>query len=224
MVCCTRYCAAEAQFDRKVAESDLRRYRRRGADPITKLLLRELRRWPLQGASLLDVGGGIGVIDMELADSGVSAATVVEASSAYFEVARSAVESRYGSRETQFVVGDFAAVAPTLSDADVVTLDRVVCCYPNAEDLLRTAAQRASRLLAYTYPRNRWYVRAFIAFQNNWRRLKGNPFRAFLHPPERMCAVLEGAGLVHAARHGTAVWIVDLYSRESASGRIGPRL
>jgi len=216
MVCCARYCAAEAQFDRKRAERDLRRYRRRGADKITKLLLTELRRWPLQGASILDVGGGIGVIGMELADSGTGSATIVEASPSYFEVARREVESRYGSRPTQFVVGDFAAMAPTLSDADVVTLDRVVCCYPDAEDLLRGAAQRARRLVAYTYPRSRWYVRAFIALENSWQWLKGNPFRAFLHPPERMHAVLEAAGLVRAARQGTAVWVADLYHRESA--------
>ncbi len=95
MVCCKRYCAAEAQFSRRVAERDLRRYRRRGPDPITRILLAELRRWPLQGASILDVGGGIGVIGMELADSGASTAIVVEASSAYFEVARSEIESRY---------------------------------------------------------------------------------------------------------------------------------
>jgi 2-polyprenyl-3-methyl-5-hydroxy-6-metoxy-1,4-benzoquinol methylase len=216
MVRCNRYCAAEAQFSRKVAERDLRRYRRRGADLITRLLLTELRRWPLQGASILDVGGGIGVIDMELADSGASSATVVEASPAYFEVARSEVESRYGSRPTQFVVGDFAAMASTLPDADVVTLDRVVCCYPDAEDLLRSAAKRARRLVAFTYPRNRWYVRAFITLVNFWQRLRGNPFRAFLHPPERMHAVLESAGWVRGGRQGTAVWMVDLYHREMA--------
>jgi ubiquinone/menaquinone biosynthesis C-methylase UbiE len=127
MVCCTRYCAAETQFDRKVAERDLQRYRRRGADAITKLMLEELRSWPLQGGDLLDVGGGIGIISMELADAGVATATVVEASPAYLEVARHEVGSRYGSRPTQFVLGDFAVVAPTLADADVVTLDRVVC-------------------------------------------------------------------------------------------------
>ena len=190
----------QATRNRKVTERDLRRYRRRGADPITRLLLTELRKWPLQGASILDVGGGIGVIGMELADSGAGSATVVEASPAYFDVARSEMESRYGSRPTQFVVGDFARMAPTLSDADVVTLDRVVCCYPGVEDLLCAAVQRTRRLIAFSYPRNRWYVRAAIALENWWRRLRGNPFRAFLHPPQRMCAVLEGAGLVHAAR------------------------
>ena len=108
----------QATRNRKVTERDLRRYRRRGADPITRLLLTELRKWPLQGASILDVGGGIGVIVMEFADSGAGSATVVEASPAYFDVARSEMESRYGSRPTQFVVGDFARMAPTLSDAE----------------------------------------------------------------------------------------------------------
>jgi hypothetical protein len=151
---------------------------------------------------------------MELADSGVGSATVVEASPAYFEVARREVEARYGSRPTQFVVGDFAAMASSLADADVVTLDRVVCCYPDAEALLRGAAQRARRLVAFTYPRNQWYVRVFIRLENFWQRLRGSAFRAFVHSPERMDAVLQAAGLVRAARHGTAVWMFDLYRRE----------
>lgn len=95
MQCCPRYCTAEAKFNSKVAERDLRRYRRRGA--TTKLLLAELHCSPLQGASILDIGSGIGVIGMELANSGGQSATFVEASPAYFEVARSEVESRHGS-------------------------------------------------------------------------------------------------------------------------------
>ena len=88
MGCCTAYCAAEAQFGSKRAERDLRRYRRRGADKITRLMLAELRRWPLEGRNLLDVGGGIGVIIAELADTHMASAAMVEASPAYLEVAR----------------------------------------------------------------------------------------------------------------------------------------
>jgi len=216
VVCCTRYCAAEAQFDRKTAERDLRRYRRRGADTITQLMLAELRRWPLQGGNLLDVGSGIGVISTELAGSGVATATVVEASPAYLEIARHEVGSRYGSRPTQFLLGDFALIADTLTDADVVTLDRVVCCYPDAEALLRGAGARARRLLAFTYPRDRWYVRTLIVLQNFWRRLRRNSFRTFVHSPQHMGVVLEGAGLVRGARHGTLAWVLDLYQREAA--------
>jgi 2-polyprenyl-3-methyl-5-hydroxy-6-metoxy-1,4-benzoquinol methylase len=100
MMCCTGYCAAEAQFSSKVAKRDLRRYQRRGADATTRLMLAELRRWPLEGRHLLDVGGGIGVISGELADTRVASAVTVEASSAYLEVARREVGPKYGSRPT----------------------------------------------------------------------------------------------------------------------------
>jgi 2-polyprenyl-3-methyl-5-hydroxy-6-metoxy-1,4-benzoquinol methylase len=214
MVCCTGYCAAEAQFNHKRAERDLRRYRRRGANDTTRLMLAELRRWPLEGRRLLDVGGGIGVIGWELAGSGVVSATMVEASPAYLEVARREAGSKYGSRPTEFILGDFALIAGTLPDADVVTLERVVCCYPDAEVLLRQAARRARQLLALTYPRDRWYVRTMFALANFWLQLTGKKFRAFVHAPERMAAALEASGLVRATQRETLVWTLDLYHRD----------
>jgi 2-polyprenyl-3-methyl-5-hydroxy-6-metoxy-1,4-benzoquinol methylase len=212
MACCTGYCAAE-QFGPKRAKRDLRRYRRRGADKTTRLLLAELRRWPLEGRHLLDVGGGIGVISSELADSGVANAAMVEASPAYLEVARREVGLKYGSRPSQFVLGDFAVIAGTLPDADVVTLDRVVCCYPDADALLVSAAARTRQVLAFTYPRDRWYVRTMFALGNFWLRLTGKKFRAFVHAPERMAAVLESSGLLRATQRVTLVWMLDLYHR-----------
>jgi SAM-dependent methyltransferase len=213
MTCCTQYCAAEKQFDGKVAERDLRSYRRHGPSAITRLMLAELKRWPLHGEDLLDVGSGIGVIGTELADTGLASATLVEASPAYLEVARREVGPRYGSRPTQFLLGDFTAIAAALPEAGVVTLDRVVCCYPDADTLLREAAQRTRQLLAFTYPRDRWYLRSVTALQNFWRRLRGNAFRTFVHPPEHMAAVLEAAGLVRVTRQETLVWVLDLYRR-----------
>jgi 2-polyprenyl-3-methyl-5-hydroxy-6-metoxy-1,4-benzoquinol methylase len=214
MVCCTGYCAAEAQFSSKVAQRDLRRYRRRGPDATTRLMLAELRRWPLEGRRLLDVGGGIGVIARELAGSGVASATIVEASPAYLEVAQREAGSQYGSRPTQFILGDFAVIAGTLPDADVVTLDRVVCCYPDADALLVAAAARTRQVLAFTYPRDRWYVRTMFALANFWLRLTGKKFRAFVHAPERMAAVLEASGLVGFTQSKTLVWMLGVYHRD----------
>jgi SAM-dependent methyltransferase len=213
MTCCTRYSAAESKFNPKVVEADLLRYQRRGPDASTQILLAELRRWPLQGLDLLDVGAGIGVIGAELADNGVASVTLADASPAYLEIARQRLESRYAPRPVQFALGDFAVTSASLPDADVVTLDRVVCCYSDAEALLRAAAARARRLVAFTYPPDRWYVRAAVALENCWYRLKGDTFRAFVHSPERMGAVLEAAGFVRAARHGSLVWLLDLYHR-----------
>src|SRR5215471_8762429 len=188
MTCCTRYCAAEAQFGRERAESDLRLYRRRGPVGVTRVLLAELRRRWLQDKQLLDVGAGIGVISAELASNGLAGTTVAEASPAYLEVARKVVEPRYGAGAARFVLGDFALLAGTLPDSDVVTLDRAVCCYPDANALLQAAASKTRLLLAFTYPRDRWDVRAIVALQNLWRRLKGSTFRVFVHRGKEMSA------------------------------------
>ncbi len=213
MTCCTGPCAAAAHFNPKKAERDLRRYQRRGPDVTTQLILEELRRWPLQGLHLLDVGGGIGVIAVELVTAGLASITFADASAGYLEAARRHLASRGASRAAQFFLGDFAATADTLPDADIVTLDRVVCCYPDVEALLRGAGARARRMVAFTYPRDTWYVRAAVVVENSWYWLRRDPFRAFVHSPERMASVLESAGFVRAARHATLQWAFDLYRR-----------
>jgi hypothetical protein len=81
------------------------------------------------------------------------------------------------------------------------------------ESLLRGAADRARRMVAFTYHPDRWYLHAAVALENSWYRLKQNPFRAFVHSPNRMAAVLESAGLVRAARQATPQWALDLYRR-----------
>jgi SAM-dependent methyltransferase len=213
MTCCTGSCAAAGFFGPKIAQWDLRRYQRRGPDRITRLLLAELRRWPLAGLHLLDVGSGIGAIAAELAGDGLAGVTLADASPAYLDVARHHLGPRYASRPVRFILGDFAVTGAGLSDVDIVTLDRVVCCYPDAESLLRLAAARSRRLLAFTYPRDKWFVRAAFVLENSWFRLTGSRFRAFIHSPLRMASVLEAAGFVLAAHHETLPWTLDLYRR-----------
>ncbi|HKW76695.1 MAG TPA: methyltransferase domain-containing protein [Terriglobales bacterium] len=210
---CPHCCAAQTQFDAKRAQRDLQRYRRNGADAVTRLILSALQQRELEGSHLLDVGAGIGVIAAELAKSGVARATIIEASPAYLDVARRQVGSLYPEGLTQFILEDFTSVAATLADADVVTLGRVVCCYPDAETLLHQAAGRTRRVLAFTYPRYRWFVRAVNAIQNFWRHLRGNAFQTYVHAPWQMQKVLETAGLARVAQKGTTGWMLDVYER-----------
>jgi len=213
MRCCAGHCAAAGFFSSRIAERDLRRYRRRGPDASTRMLLSELRRQPLDGLHLLDVGSGVGVIAAELATLGLASATLADASPAYLEVARRNLSSRYGSRPTQFIAGDFAQTGAALPDADIVTLDRVVCCYPDADTLLRTAAARSRRLLAFTHPSDRWHMRAGFKVLNFFLRLGRNPFRIFVHSPQHMASVLEGAGFVGSAHCESFFWSFQLYRR-----------
>ena len=216
MTCCSGHCAAGDFFSSRMAARDLRRYKRRGPDTSTRMLLSELRRLPLRGLHMLDVGSGIGVLDAELADAGLAGVTLVDASAASLEVARSHVSPRYETGSAQFVLGDFALMADTLPDADMITLDRVVCCYPDADALLRAVASRTRRFIAFSYPPDRWYLRGAIAVENFFFRVARSPFRTFVHSPERMISVLETAGFVPAAQGESFHWSVGIFRRTSA--------
>jgi magnesium-protoporphyrin O-methyltransferase len=209
---CGRCATINAKFGPSVAEDDLARYHRRGPDDTTRLLLDQVRS-RAAGASLLDIGGGIGVIAHELLGTGAAQAIVVEAADAYRVAAESEAERRGTRARLSVLTGDFVDLSDHVAPADVVTLDRVVCCYPDAEALLSRAADRTRAALALSYPRDRWYVRLVIGLQNLMRRLAGQAFRTFVHSPDRMSATLARGGLRCVARQGTMVWQVETWTR-----------
>lgn len=207
-------CAVDQQFDGQTARSDLARYRRRGPDGATREIIESLRARPSSGdGTLLDIGGGIGAIHHALLEHGFARAVHVDISAAYLATAQQEAE-RLGHRDrVTFHHGDFRTLAPTTPIASAVTLNRVVCCDPDFRSLLTVAAAHAQEALAFSYPRDRWYVRAVVATLNAWRALWRRDFRVHVHPPQAMGEVLAGAGLDRRWAGGTFVWAVELFER-----------
>ena len=206
--------AADRQFGDRIARRDLRRFARRGPDAPTRDLVAAIRATPLPPrASLLDVGGGIGAIQHLLLEQGFGHAVQVDASKAYLAVAAAEAERRGHRSQVEFVHADFKVAAADLAAADVVTLDRVVCCDPGYPALLGAAAGHAKRIVAFSYPRPGWITRAFVAAVNAVNLLLGRAFRAYVHPPAAMFAVLEGAGLRQRWAGGGRIWAVALFER-----------
>jgi magnesium-protoporphyrin O-methyltransferase len=215
--CCSSFFAAnQRHFSDAVARRDLKRYRTRGPDPTTRLL-RDSILGAGHGKTVLDVGAGIGALSLELLAAGVERVTAVEAAPAYVAAAREEAARRNVLHRLDLVYGDFVSVAGDVMPADVVTMDRVVCCYPAYQPLLEAAVHRSRRLLAFSYPRDRWYVRAAVWTQNLGRTLFRNPFRGFVHSVRGMEAVLEQHGFVRMRRHETLKWSADLYVRVDAA-------
>jgi magnesium-protoporphyrin O-methyltransferase len=207
-------CAADEQFDPAIARRELRRFQRKGPGRATRQILDEVRRAPMPPRpTLIDVGGGIGAIHHLLLEEGFARALQVDASRAYLEIARAEAERRGHGLRVGFAHGDFREVAATIPPADVVTLDRVVCCDPDFAGLLRVAADHARHLVALSYPRDRWFTRWFVAVFNAFRRLRGDSFRAFVHPPAAMIAILEGRGLRRRWAGGTRIWSAEVFER-----------
>lgn len=214
-VSCTHCEATQIQFSDRVARGDVDRYRRKGPDKTTRDLLEAVGKQGVPCASLLDIGGGIGVIPIELLESGLESATLVEAASAYVEVARAEWERRGIAERLQLEHGNFVELAPQLGGADLVTLDRVICCYDDFERLVTTSAAKCVKLYAFSVPRDRWYVKMVFAIENALRRLTGNRFRAWVHPTSRIEELLAQVGLERRYFSAGLVWQIAVYARSA---------
>lgn len=212
--CCSTYeRAAEQQFDGKKAAEELERYRTKGPGPTTRLLQEGIAAAGTLPGTLLDVGSGVGALTFGLLERGVTAAVAVDASPAYTDAARQEAARLRRSDAVRFIHADFIAVASELAPAALVTLDRVVCCYPSYEALLKAALCHADRCLALSYPRDVWYVRLGIRLENAQRRLTRNAFRTFVHPAVKIEQMIREAGFELSSRRETWMWSVDVYTR-----------
>jgi magnesium-protoporphyrin O-methyltransferase len=155
----------------------------------------------------------MGALTLELLRSGVTTATCVDLAAGSIAVAREEAERRGLGERITWTEGDFVQVAESVAPADLVTLDKVVCCYPAYRELLGKAAEHCRQWLALSFPRDRWYVRVGLWFENTWRRLVGNDFRAFAHSIAAMDALLREAGLEAETTRTTLFWQMTVYAR-----------
>jgi SAM-dependent methyltransferase len=199
--------AAEARRDRD-------RYHAKGPDRTTRLLLDMIGAHPLAGATVLDVGGGIGVIDHELLAAGASRAVLVEATPAYLAAARAEAAEAGLLERMEIVAGDLVRRADEIDPADIVTLDRVVCCYRDVDELVSVSAARARRLYGLVLPRDRWYVRWLIRLENVRWWLRRSAYRGYAHAHAQVDARVRAAGLSQRSEALTPLWRVVLYERD----------
>jgi SAM-dependent methyltransferase len=203
--------AAERQFSEKRATKDLAQYRAEGPGATARLLLAGIAKAGQPQGRLLDIGSGVGAVTFELLERGVTDAVGVDLSSAYVATASAEVVRRGRTDSVRFVHGDFVGMAGHLPAADIVTLDRVICCYPDYERLLDESVRHADRHFALSYPRDVWYVRTGIRVENLARQLRGNPFRTFVHSAAAMERVIRRAGFELVSHSCTRTWCADVY-------------
>ena len=209
--CCAR--GYERFFGARVARRDAKRYRRRGLDGTAQRLVDELDARGVDGASVLEPGGGVGAIDLELLKRGAGRATVVELSHGYDEEAGALAREGGAEERLERRHGDFVEEASLVGDADVVVMHRVVCCYPDPERLVGAAGQRARRLLALSFPRDTWWLRLASRGGNVFFRLIGG-IETYIHPPELVEQSAERAGLTTVLHEPAGrIWRVAVFER-----------
>lgn len=207
------------EFSERTARKNAHAYRKNGLDGTGRRLVDELRRRGVGGATVLEVGGGVGGIQLELLRAGASRATNVELSPEYESSATELASEARMTGRIERRVGDFVELAPGIPAADVVVMHRVVCCYPYLERLLSPAAEGARRALALTFPRSRPWIRAALWMGNTWFALRRSSFRVFVHPPVEIDRIAAAHGLSPAYRHAGLVWQSVIYERAETVSR-----
>ena len=207
---CCRPGGYERMFSAKQARLDARRYRKQGLGGTSRRLV-ELAG-DVSGETVLEVGGGVGAIELDLLAAGAERATNVELSGEYEEEAATLLAERGLTERVDRRVADF--VDEPVEPHDVVVMHRVVCCYPDVDRLVGIAAANTRRRLLLTYPRERPWTRAGIAAINLFMRISGSDFRAFVHPVARMAAAAQREGLALERREQPGlIWENAAYER-----------
>jgi magnesium-protoporphyrin O-methyltransferase len=209
--CCNGSAYGEL-FDDEEAKRRLRDYEKKGLDAMARSMVDYLVSRGMSGRTVLEAGGGIGAIQIELLRAGATSATNVELSNGYESVAGSLLERNRLEGKVDRRIGDFTDLAPDL-EADDVVMNRVICCYPFMERLVGAATSSSRRFVAATFPRDHFGVKVALGFGNTWCRIKRIDFRSFIHPPDAVMAKARSAGFEVAFRDQDFIWNAVVFER-----------
>jgi hypothetical protein len=202
-------------FNSKEARRAARAYRRRGLDSTARPMVDALRDKGIDGASVLEVGAGVGSAQIELIKAGASRGIAYDLSAAYERVGHQLLEENALAGRVEWRTSDFVADEDAPA-ADLVFLNRVVCCYPDMPGMVDAASARAGRLLAMSYPRDRWWVKLGIRSLNLFLRVVRTTFRVFVHPTGEIARRTQASGLREVASGRTFLWEWHVWERQAA--------
>jgi hypothetical protein len=211
---CCRAGPCEQMFKPRLARRSLERFRRRGLDHLEREMVAAVSATGLEGARVLEIGGGIGTLQAELLEAGAGRGEIVELVAAYEPYARELARERGLQEQTSFRVVDILDRPEEVAPADVVVLNRVVCCSPDGVALTREAARHTRRALVLSFPRDVFWVRPALRAVNAGMWLARRSFRTFVHPPSALFAAAESEGLRRTAAGRGLVWEYAALSRQ----------
>jgi magnesium-protoporphyrin O-methyltransferase len=199
MNCCTPT-GYRTIFGAKTVQRDARRYRRKGLTGSAGWLRDALSEDGVSERSVLEVGGGIGSLQIELLEAGASHATNVEIIDNYEATARSLMSEHGVDDRVERHIADFAVQPERLPTADIVIMHRVICCYPDPDTLTSAACGCAKDRVAITIPREARWVKLGFWAMNAWLRVRRIAFRGYVHPHAQILDVAATHGF-HATHH-----------------------
>jgi 2-polyprenyl-3-methyl-5-hydroxy-6-metoxy-1,4-benzoquinol methylase len=214
MSCCSIPCADTSRFFSRLTRLYRWRFCLFGFEESQHQLIEGIRRARLEGTTLLEIGCGAGHLQRALLQAGAHHGVGVDLSARLLEEARHEAQNAGLAARTDYRQGDFVDLADEIAPADIVILDKVVCCYPDAERLLAAALDRTQRVLALTYPRDRAATRVGVALMTALLRLAGCRFRPYVHDPASIQQWIRRGGFHRHSSVNTFAWSTEIHLRD----------
>ncbi|MES0491049.1 MAG: class I SAM-dependent methyltransferase [Leptospirales bacterium] len=218
---CAHCKEADRVFKPWIGKSELKRYRKKGPSKSTQVLIEAVKGAHRKESTLIDIGGGVGAIYHELLDGYVSSVIHVDAADNYLTLARSESARRGTENRVEFKKGDFVDLSTELPPADIITLDKVVCCYPNIESLLSSVAAKSTGVVALSFPQEWLVLKIMLGVMNFFRMLRKNDFRNYVHPSSRVSSIFENAGFTQTSVNNTGIWQIYLFEKGTTEKNAG---
>jgi len=214
MSACCGHNRATGKFFSWFAGNYRKRFEKKGFEQSQKNLLQGLEKAGYVGASILEIGCGVGNLHQTLIEKGASNATGVDLAPKMLAEAKAWAHDRGLDRQTEYRQGDFQELADTISPAAVTVLDKVICCYPDADGLVHRSLEKTQRVYALTYPRSRWFTRLSSRIMAILFWLMRFDFRNYVHDPERIAQWIQAAGFRRLYQANTTIWLTEVYVRD----------
>ena len=200
-----------------MARRDARRYRRKGLDRTSRRIVDFLKSQGVEGRTVLEVGGGVGAIQVELLKAGASRAVSVELTPTYESVALDLAHEAGLADRIERKVMDFAQADGDVQPADIVIMNRVICCYPDMPRLAGAAADHTKQMLVMSFPRGSWWMRMGLGIANVMLWVMRREFHVFVHRPSDIIATSERHGLAPVLDQRGVLWTVAALRRSAGN-------
>lgn len=204
-------CGADLFFDKKTADKKYNAYLKKGASRVTAKMILQLQKQFIEGKSLVDIGGGIGTLQWWFLENGGNKTVDIDASSGYLKQAKEHAIKMGWESKSEFMLGDCVDVFPQIDIADFITLDKVVCCYPNYREILETTCDKATKSVSLSYPMDGFISQLVRKTGDIILSFQKNPFRPFVHPVAEIRDVFKQKGFDRVSHSLVFPWHVETY-------------
>lgn len=214
MSCCCPHSRSAGRFFSFFARRYRKRFERHGFERSQKQLLAGIEAAGYQEARVLEIGSGVGHLHQTLLEQGAASATGIDLATEMIREASDWARVRGLEERVEYLEGDFMELLDQVADADVTVLDKVVCCYPDADGLVHRSLEKTRKVYALTYPRWRWITRLGVVFGAAMMWLLRSDFRPYVHDPRQVEAWIREAGFEKQTELTTFLWLTQVYGKK----------